>query len=161
MAPERKVPVQRSENNLIDQEFSSIRARFEDEMKKMEDEMNRFRSQLVDRERSLFGPNITQSSSTTSSTERRSFGRDSPSGGGGGQLTNWLDDINSPLVQDSDDGKVLKLRFDVTQYAPEEIVVKTIDNRLQVCLPFIHVFHAVALVCCHRNSLAHFELISV
>ena len=47
-------------------------------------------------------------------------------------MTHWLDDINSPLVQDSGDGKVLKLRFDVTTYAPEEIVVKTIDNRLQV-----------------------------
>lgn len=131
MAPERKVPVQQSDNNLIDQEFSSIRARFDDEMRKMEDEMNRFRSQLVDRERSFFGPSLTSSSQTTSSTEKRSgIGRDSPSGGG--QLTHWLDDINSPLVQDSDDGKVLKLRFDVTQYAPEEIVVKTIDNRLQV-----------------------------
>ena len=134
MAPERKVPVHQSDNNLIDQEFSSIRARFDDEMRKMEDEMNRFRSQLVDRERTFFGPNLTSSSSTTSSsTEKRSFGgRDSPSAGGGGQLTHWLDDINSPLVQDTDDGKVLKLRFDVTQYAPEEIVVKTIDNRLQV-----------------------------
>jgi len=130
MAPERKVPVQQSDNNLIDQEFSSIRARFDEEMRKMEDEMNRFRSQLVDRERSFFGPSLTSSSQTTSSTEKRTgVGRDSPSGG---QLTHWLDDINSPLVQDSGDGKMLKLRFDVTQYAPEEIVVKTIDNRLQV-----------------------------
>lgn len=94
--------------------------------------MNKFRSQLVDRERSFFGPSLTSSSHTTSNTEKRSFGRESPNGGG--QLSQWLDNINSPLVQDGDDGKVLKLRFDVTQYAPEEIVVKTIDNRLQVCV---------------------------
>lgn len=136
MAPERKVPVQRSDNNLIDQEFSSIRTRFEEEMKKMEDEMNKFRSQLMDRERTFFGPSLTHSSTTNS--EKRSYGRELESSNQpGGQMTkssaHWLDDLNSPLVQDSPDGKVLKLRFDVTQYAPEEIVVKTIDNRLQVC----------------------------
>lgn len=134
MAPERKVPVQQSENNLIDQEFSSIRARFDDEMRKMEDEMNRFRGQLADRERTFFGPSLTSSST---SEKHSSIGRSSPIGGSG-QLTHWLDDINSPLVQDGDDGKVLKLRFDVTSYAPEEIVVKTIDNRLQVSLNWLH-----------------------
>ena len=38
----------------------------------------------------------------------------------------------SPLIQDGAQGKELKLRFDVSRYAPEEIVVKTVDNRLQV-----------------------------
>ena len=38
----------------------------------------------------------------------------------------------SPLIQDGAHGKELKLRFDVSRYAPEEIVVKTVDNRLQV-----------------------------
>ncbi len=129
MAPERKVTVQQSDSNLIDQEFSSIRARFDEEMRKMEDEMNRFRGQLADRERTFFGPSLTSSST---SEKHSSLGRSSSPIGGSGQLTHWLDDINSPLVQDGDDGKVLKLRFDVTSYAPEEIVVKTIDNRLQV-----------------------------
>jgi hypothetical protein len=128
MAPERKVPVLRSDNNLIDQEFSSIRERFEAEMRKMEDEMNRFRNQLMDREgreSSLFSEKRS-SHTTSSSSELRDSNRS------GGELNSWLDGLNSPLVQDSDDGKVLKLRFDVTQYAPEEIVVKTVDNRLQV-----------------------------
>lgn len=45
----------------------------------------------------------------------------------------WLDEFNSPLIQSSDgDNKCLKLRFDVSQYAPEEIVVKTVDNKLLV-----------------------------
>ena len=116
----------------------------------MEDEMNRFRSQLTDRERSFFGPSLTSSSNTTSSsTEQRSaLGRSSPSGGG--QLTHWLDDIKSPLVQDSEDGKVLKLRFDVTQYTPEEIVVKTIDNRLQVSDSHILIYLFLYLCPCSR-----------
>lgn len=134
MAPERKVPVQRSDNNLIDQEFSSIRTRFEDEMKKMEEEMNRFRTQLMDRERTFFGPSsLSSGNSTTRSTFGRELESSAPGSKVGQMTTHWLDDLNSPLVQDSPDGgKVLKLRFDVTQYAPEEIVVKTIDNRLQV-----------------------------
>lgn len=38
----------------------------------------------------------------------------------------------SLFVQDEGDNKVLKLRFDVSQYAPEEIVVKTVDQKLLV-----------------------------
>ncbi|XP_029667927.1 alpha-crystallin B chain isoform X1 [Formica exsecta] len=44
----------------------------------------------------------------------------------------WLDGLNSPLIQDEGDSKMLKLRFDVSQYTPEEIVVKTVDNKLLV-----------------------------
>lgn len=44
----------------------------------------------------------------------------------------WLKGLNSPLIQDSSKGRVLRLRFDVTPYEPEQIFVKTIDNRLQI-----------------------------
>ncbi|EEC06453.1 heat shock protein beta-1-like [Ixodes scapularis] len=115
MAPERRVPIQKSELSILDNEFSSIRERFEAEMKKMEEEMSRFRSQLLDHERDFFS---------------RAPG--SQTGLGTGSKT-WLDGMNSPLIQDAEDGsKQLKLRFDVSQYVPEEIVVKTVDNRLQV-----------------------------
>lgn len=40
--------------------------------------------------------------------------------------------MNSPLIQQDGDCKQLKLRFDVSQYKPEEIVVKTVDNKLLV-----------------------------
>jgi len=134
MSSERKVPVHKSDFSLIDSEFNSIRDRFDEEMKKMEQEMNRFRNQLQDRERDFFSGKsmITQSShkssshTTTTSDSNHGLRHD-----------NWLDDIKSPLIQDSDDGKMLKLRFDVTQYTPEEIVVKTVDNKLQVIKLFV------------------------
>ena len=46
----------------------------------------------------------------------------------------WLQGIKSPLIKDDDDSgsKELKLRFDVSEYAPEEIMVKTVDNKLLV-----------------------------
>uniref|UniRef100_A0A2R5L7T1 Putative heat shock protein n=2 Tax=Ornithodoros turicata TaxID=34597 RepID=A0A2R5L7T1_9ACAR len=111
MAPERRVPIQKSELSILDNEFSNIRERFEAEMKKMEDEMGRFRSQLMDHEKDFFSRQATGPASSKT----------------------WLEGINSPLIQDAEDGsKQLKLRFDVSQYAPEEIVVKTVDNRLQV-----------------------------
>ncbi|GFR17647.1 SHSP domain-containing protein [Trichonephila clavata] len=64
--------------------------KFDQEMKLMEDEMNRFRSQLMDRE-------VPRIQSHTAAT-----GTDGPP------------------------------RIDPNQYQPEEIVVKTVDNKLQV-----------------------------
>jgi len=46
--------------------------------------------------------------------------------------SSWLSGLNSPLIQEDGDNKKLKLRFDVAQYTPEEIVVKTVDNKLHV-----------------------------
>ena len=51
----------------------------------------------------------------------------------------WLQGIKSPLIKDDDDsGRELKLRFDVSEYAPEEIMVKTVDNKLLVNVYFCH-----------------------
>ena len=46
----------------------------------------------------------------------------------------WLQGLKSPLINDEEDSgsKELKLRFDVSEYAPEEIMVKTVDNKLLV-----------------------------
>ena len=60
---------------------------------------------------------------------------DSLAASGLGSHRNWLQGLDSPLIQpnEEDSGqKELKLRFDVSQYSPEEIIVKTVDNKLQV-----------------------------
>ena len=57
-------------------------------------------------------------------------------GGGLGSHSNWLQGLDSPLIQEDAANagqKELKLRFDVSQYTPEEIMVKTVDNKLLVC----------------------------
>ena len=46
----RHVPIKMGEHSVIDTEFSNIRERFDAEMRKMEDEMTRFRSELIHRE---------------------------------------------------------------------------------------------------------------
>jgi HSP20 family molecular chaperone IbpA len=118
-----------SDMSVIDQEFNSIRERFDQEMRKMEDEMSRFRSELMNRESSSF---IQKSSTTTtSSSEAKDSGADAPHRS---ELRTWLDGFHSPLIQEggADGNKALKLRFDVHQYKPEEIVVKTVDNKLMV-----------------------------
>ncbi|XP_047003158.1 heat shock protein Hsp-12.2 isoform X2 [Schistocerca americana] len=113
----RNIPIKLGDFSVIDTEFSSIRERFDAEMRKMEEEMARFRSELMNRESNFFTKSTT---STTSSTDVASSPR------------TWLDGFNSPLIQDEGQSKVLKLRFDVSQYQPEEIVVKTVDNKLLV-----------------------------
>lgn len=107
---------------MIDNEFSSIRERFDAEMRKMEEEMTKFRSELMNREANSFFK-TTSSSNTVSSSSQDSLGA---------PRSTWLDNISSPLIQEDGDNKMLKLRFDVSQYQPEEIVVKTVDNKLLV-----------------------------
>ena len=45
-----------------------------------------------------------------------------------------LQGLKSPLIAEDEGAgvKELKLRFDVSQYTPEEIMVKTVDNKLLV-----------------------------
>ncbi|CAG9865050.1 unnamed protein product [Phyllotreta striolata] len=128
-ANKRDIPIKMGDFSVIDTEFSSIRERFDAEMRKMEEEMSKFRSELMNRESNNFFR------STTSSTTQHSTGGSdlahrvvAPSN----DVRTWYDDLNSPLIQDVGDNKCLKLRFDVSQYAPEEIVVKTVDNKLLV-----------------------------
>jgi len=108
-------------------------------MRKMEEEMSKFRTELMNRESKFFG----QSMVTSSRYEHETWNRltyydpilypsrsvivyhDPP-------RDTWLESIASPLIQTEGDQKQLKLRFDVSQYKPEEIVVKTVDNKLLV-----------------------------
>jgi len=119
----RNIPIKLGDFSVIDNEFSSIRERFDAEMRKMEEEMTKFRSELMNRESNFFKTTTSSSSNTVSSSSNDSLGAP--------QRT-WLDNINSPLIQEDGDNKMLKLRFDVSQYQPEEIVVKTVDNKLLV-----------------------------
>jgi len=108
---DKRIPVKLSDSSFMDGD--NMREQFNLEMRRMEEEMNNFRSQLLNRQ-SKFFDNKTSSTTSTSSTG------------------NVLEGLNSPLIQDDGDGKSLKLRFDVSQYAPEEIVLKTVDNKLLV-----------------------------
>jgi HSP20 family molecular chaperone IbpA len=122
----RNIPIKLGDFSVIDTEFSNIRERFDAEMRKMEDEMSRFRSELMNRESNNFFK------STTSSTTQQQSQTQNSSSLSPQHDHAWLDGLNSPLIQDEGDSKMLKLRFDVSQYTPEEIVVKTVDNKLLV-----------------------------
>lgn len=50
----RNIPIKLGDFSVIDSEFSNIRERFDAEMRKMEDEMSRFRSELMNRESNNF-----------------------------------------------------------------------------------------------------------
>jgi len=140
---DKRISVKLSDSSVLDTEFSSIRERFDAEMRRMEDEMSNFRTQLLQRQDNFFNKSFLDTSadlinsssfsaqklhqSSTSSQQQQQQHLSSSSTGG-----SVLDGLNSPLIQDDGDGKSLKLRFDVSQYAPEEIVLKTVDNKLLV-----------------------------
>jgi len=121
----RNIPIKLGDFSVIDTEFSNIRERFDAEMRKMEDEMSRFRSELMNRESNNFFKSTTSTTTQNTSSQNSSLSPQHDS-------RTWLDGLNSPLIQDEGDNKMLKLRFDVSQYTPEEIVVKTVDNKLLV-----------------------------
>lgn len=123
-ANKRNIPIKLGDFSVIDTEFASIRERFDSEMRKMEEEMSKFRSELMNRESNFFETTSSTTTSNAASALRPQTGSSSSS--------TQVQDINSPLIQEDGDNKVLKLRFDVSQYAPEEIVVKTVDNKLLV-----------------------------
>lgn len=50
----RNIPIKLGDFSVIDTEFASIRERFDAEMRKMEDEMSKFRSELLNRESNFF-----------------------------------------------------------------------------------------------------------
>ncbi|XP_075155139.1 heat shock protein beta-6 isoform X2 [Haematobia irritans] len=112
----RNIPIKLGDFSVIDTEFSSIRERFDSEMRKMEEEMAKFRHELMNREANFFESTSQSTNSALSARPKQ----------------NYISDISSPLIQEDGDNKVLKLRFDVSQYAPEEIVVKTVDQKLLV-----------------------------
>lgn len=57
----RNIPIKLGDFSVIDSEFSNIRERFDAEMRKMEDEMTRFRSELMNRESNNFFKTTTRS----------------------------------------------------------------------------------------------------
>ncbi|EAT47813.1 AAEL001094-PA [Aedes aegypti] len=125
-ANKRNIPIKLGDFSVIDTEFASIRERFDSEMRKMEEEMSKFRSELMNRESNFFETTSSTTTSNAASALRPQTGTSTSSS------STQVQDINSPLIQEDGDNKVLKLRFDVSQYAPEEIVVKTVDNKLLV-----------------------------
>jgi len=141
-----RVPMRLSDFSVLDTEFGNMRERFDNEMKKMEDEMNSFRSEMLERDSPFFSKPLSENTSKSISSTKNegslstTGGADASSsmlmpGGGLGSHSNWLQGLDSPLIQEDAANagqKELKLRFDVSQYTPEEIMVKTVDNKLLV-----------------------------
>nr|CAD7456995.1 unnamed protein product [Timema tahoe] len=61
----RNIPISLGNFSVIDTEFSNIRERFDAEMRKMEDEMTRFRSELMNRESNFFTKSTTRRGTST------------------------------------------------------------------------------------------------
>lgn len=130
---ERRIDVNRSDNSVVDTEFDSMRDRFEKEMRRVDEEMQRLRQEFEG-----YRPAASRTSPYPAQSQP-TYGSSLSNGSGGGALLPtrpvydpYLENLKSPLIRDESDGKTLRLRFDVSQYKPEEVTVKTVDNRLLV-----------------------------
>ncbi|VDN57490.1 unnamed protein product [Dracunculus medinensis] len=160
MNRERNIDVSRSNYSVIDKEFGNIRERFENEMKRVEEEMQRLRREFegYTPSRTTAPPPPPSSDNRQTSYHREESRRYESSTQGNlpshmavdrdrffqdSEMNRtmmstrpiydpYLENLKSPLIKDESDGKTLRLRFDVAQYKPEEVTVKTIDNRLLV-----------------------------
>nr|UJQ69866.1 heat shock protein beta-1 isoform X4 [Diamesa zernyi] len=122
MPHEQRIEVQRSNYHVVDKEFDSMRDRFDHEMRRVEDEMNRLRREFETYTPKVAAPLSAELSNVQAPSGLNAIRRYDP----------YLENIKSPLIREESDGKTLRLRFDVSQYAPEEITVKTVDNKLLV-----------------------------
>lgn len=140
MSREKRIDVQPGNYSVLGGEFGNIRDHFDLEMRRVEEEMGRLR-----REFESYTPRINRSPSPAQLPPGPN--RSQPYVNGAAQLSPYgnaqvatsrprydpyLEGIKSPLIRDESDGKTLRLRFDVSQYRPEEVTVKTVDNRLLV-----------------------------
>ncbi|KAL3981464.1 Hsp20/alpha crystallin family protein [Acanthocheilonema viteae] len=154
MQRERKIDVTPSNYSVLDTEFGNMRERFEAEMRHVEEEMKRLRREFEGYTPPQQGPQTDNRSTTYHREESRRYESSSTQGSGppppsstfrseGGfgrpdmmsirpTYDPYLENLKSPLIKDESDGKTLRLRFDVAQYKPEEVTVKTVDNRLLV-----------------------------
>uniref|UniRef100_A0A915PFS8 SHSP domain-containing protein n=1 Tax=Setaria digitata TaxID=48799 RepID=A0A915PFS8_9BILA len=154
MQRERKIDVTPSNYSVLDTEFGSMRERFEAEMRHVEEEMKRLRREFEGYTPSQQQGSQSDNRSTTYHREEsRRYESSSTQGGGPPPPSStfrsegfgrpdmmsirptydpYLENLKSPLIKDESDGKTLRLRFDVAQYKPEEVTVKTVDNRLLV-----------------------------
>uniref|UniRef100_A0A915I7W1 SHSP domain-containing protein n=1 Tax=Romanomermis culicivorax TaxID=13658 RepID=A0A915I7W1_ROMCU len=128
MSREQSINIKRSNYHVVDHEFDSMRERFDTEMKRVEEEMNRLR-----REFETYTPPAPPKPAFTTPTPPPLLSQTSPAAADPSfaikRYDPYLENIKSPLIREESDGKTLRLRFDVSQYQPEEVTVKTVDNR--------------------------------
>jgi len=144
-AREKRIDVQRSNYNVVDSEFDNMRDRFDAEMRRVEDEMARLRREFETVNppggggAGVANKSITYNNAAPMPPPPQPLAAPPPASYGqpaGSTAIKhydpYIENIKSPLIRDDSDGKTLRLRFDVAQYRPEEVTVKTVDNRLLV-----------------------------
>jgi len=131
---EKRIDVQRSNYNVVNTEFDSMRDRFDAEMRRVEEEMSRLRREFETANTSGNRLDNRVDNGAYQAPPVTGY-HPAPYGPGAVAIKHYdpyLENIKSPLIRDDSDGKTLRLRFDVAQYRPEEVTVKTVDNRLLV-----------------------------
>uniref|UniRef100_A0A2A4JVE0 SHSP domain-containing protein n=1 Tax=Heliothis virescens TaxID=7102 RepID=A0A2A4JVE0_HELVI len=109
----QNVPVQLTDLSIFDNTYAYMKERFAQEMKRIDQQMNKFSSDL----NQYYGQSSDVQSGLMSSRP---------------ESVNWDILTNSPLVQGEGEDKTLKLQFDVSHFDPTEIKVKILNDLLVI-----------------------------
>ncbi|XP_013176998.1 PREDICTED: alpha-crystallin B chain-like isoform X3 [Papilio xuthus] len=114
----KEIPVAKINRPVFDNEFLAMKEHFENEMRRMDQEITRFSTNLTN----LYSMASSHCSINSSQTQVPKV-----------QLSNERDLLkNSPLVVGEGEDKKLKLQFDLSQFDPSEVKVTIVDDILMV-----------------------------
>ncbi|XP_076472066.1 alpha-crystallin A chain-like [Babylonia areolata] len=134
---EHLVPLRRTEWGFFDRQkslFSSMFKDMDDEFLEFDRELEKMKKELFTLEAMDFDDDFGDFGSMLGSKGSSMLGSKGSSmlGSKKGAASSSLLQVDRPIVQDKDGNKRLSLRFDCKDFKPEEITVKTVDNRLMV-----------------------------
>ncbi|CAK1591127.1 unnamed protein product [Parnassius mnemosyne] len=115
---QRHIPVTTTSQAMFDNDFLALKQRFINEMQRMDQEITRFSTNLMN----LY--DLTPSEHCSLRADSMSIRTDPAS--------QWEMITNSPLVEGEGDNKSLKLQFDLSQFEPTEVKVSIMNDILLV-----------------------------
>ncbi|CAK1543424.1 unnamed protein product [Leptosia nina] len=111
LQPHINIPIEITDIPLFNDSLQNIKDRFVSEMKRIDEEMTKFSTNLM----GLYGTdNLTTSKETP------------------GKPLNWESLNTSPLIEGEGENRMIKLQFDLSEFDPTEVNVNIINNLLQV-----------------------------
>ncbi|CAG5055109.1 unnamed protein product [Parnassius apollo] len=116
---QKSIPITTTSQAIFDNDFLALKQRFISEMQRMDQEITRFSTNLMNLYEYAPSERCSLMDSTSMSVKTD-------------PASQWEVITNSPLVEGEDENKTLKLQFDLSQFEPTEVKVSIMNDILLV-----------------------------